>query len=586
MLRSPVANYTLTGGSTNSTNGQRIIVILTTDDVNNIRKLPPLLTSNDTSFISILSTAISDMNSNPVVPIVLGSALHVTTYISDTTPPILVGFDLDMNKGLLVLSFPEVVDVFTTMYPNITLQKASNVTSTTSLYMLTNGSLVVMADDTTASIQITLGDLNELKRRRIALTVDTSWLLISADTIYDTSHLGVIGLVSARMVTRYIPDTTPPQVQSFALDMNSGLLTLFFSETVDTFMFNVTSITFQDTAVGSNAYSHYTFTQYSYVNSSAYPIISVVLGLQDTNAIKALVVLARSVNSTFLSIALDTTRDMSGNQVTPINATSALKASKLVPDTSSPRLLAFSLDMNTGVLTLSFSETVNPATLNVSSLYLIEGQNLTFQSYQLTNGSTTASPFGPTIAISLSTADLNAIKVLPGLATQSSNTYLYTQPSAIRDVSGNPLNSVSPPQALQVLNYTQDTTNPTLVAFDLNMDAVLLTMVFSESVNVSSLDVTNIRIMSSPGVLSKYFVPTAGTILSSNGPTVVIKLAKVDADNLKAISGLAVSPNTTYLSIGWNLVNDMAGNPVNNVSISTPLQVSGRDSYYLMEINW
>ncbi|KAL5489594.1 hypothetical protein EMCRGX_G018704 [Ephydatia muelleri] len=573
VLRSPVANYTLTGGSTNSSNGQRIIVILTIDDLNNIRKLPPLLTSNDTSFISVLSTTISDMNSNPVVPIVLGSALHVTTFISDTTPPILVGFDLDMNKGVLVLSFPEVVDVYTTMYPNITLQKASNVTSTTNLYMLTNGSLVVMADDTTASIQITLGDLNELKRRRIALTMDTSWLLISADTILDTSHLGVIGLVSARMVTRYIPDTTPPQVQSFTLDMNNGQLTLFFSETVDTFMFNVTSITFQDTAAGSNAYSHYALTQNSYVNSSAFPIISVVLGLQDTNAIKALVVLAKSVNSTFLSITSDMARDMSGNQVTPINGTSALRASKLIPDTSSPSLLAFSLDMDAGVLTLSFSETVNPATLNVSSVYLISGQNLTFQSYQLTNDSTTNSTFGPTIEISLSTADLNAIKVLTGLATQSSNTYLYAQPSAIKDASGNPLNSVSPVQALQVLNYTQDTTDPALVAFDLNVNAVLLTLVFSESVNVSSLDVTNIRVMSSPGILSKFFVPTAGTILSSNGPTVAIKLVKVDADNLKAIIGLAVSPNTTYLSIRWSLVNDMAGNSVNNISISYPLQV-------------
>ena len=276
----PITSYTLTDGTTNSSNGLQITVILTDDDLNSIKRDEILFTSRFTSFLSIIPEAIEDMNGNQAAEVAPFEALQASAYTNDTTPPIVVSFDLDMDMGVLVLSFPETVDVSTTLFDGIILQRAPNVSLDMNQYMLMGGILTMLEDGLVASIQITLDDLNELKRRRIALSPNTTWLVLDEAAILDMSDQGVVGIfngINALLVNNYTSDRTAPVLEAFDFDLTREILTLSFSETVDVSQFNVTSISFQDNVEGNNTFSHFTLTNSSYLNSPSGHIIEVFL---------------------------------------------------------------------------------------------------------------------------------------------------------------------------------------------------------------------------------------------------------------------------------------------------------------------
>ena len=571
-------NFTLTGGSTNSTNSLLITLILDVDDLNSIKEDTQLLTSNKTTFISIKPSTIADMNGNPVQEITSAEALQAAMFISDETPPNFLGFDLDMDKGVLLLSFHETVNVSSTMFDHLVLQRGPNITSDKYQYMLTGGRLTMMDDGLTVSIEITLEDLNELKRRTIALTNSTTWIVIEEDAIFDMSDQGIVAVMNGMsvQVTTFIPDTTSPELISFELNLDIETLSLSFSETVNvgfntSAFFNTSAITLQDTAEGTNNFNHFTLTTASYLNtSSPRDVLEVALGQDDLNVIKELIELATEENNTYISITSSLVRDMSGNAVKEINSTAALRATEVIVDATDPQLLSFDLDMDSRVLTLYFSETVNSSSLNVTSIFLVAGRNESFQSFQLDSSYTSPEVYNITIHISLSIRDFNAIKTLTSLATDRNDTFLTIASSAVVDTTGNNVSPIPLSNALQVQTYTQDNMGPMLLNFDLDMDGVILTLEFSETVNVSSIDFSAITIINLKEPFPDMYSLMSGKTLSDNGPVVHIQILETDEDNLKRIVGLATSENNTYISITYLMVSDMDNNPVDNITVSNP----------------
>ena len=575
MAAVPITSYTLTDGSTNSSNGLQITVIITDNDLNAIKRDELLFTSRFTSFITITPAAIEDMNRNQAAEITPFEAVQASAYTNDTTPPIVLSFDLDMDMGVIVLSFPETVDVSTTMFDGIILQRAPNVSLEMNQYMLMRGMLTILEDGLVASIQITLDDLNELKRRRIALSPNTTWLVLDEAAILDMSDQGVVGIfngINAQIVSNYTPDTTPPILSAFDVDLTREVLTLSFSETVDVSQFNVTSITLQDTVEGNNTFSHYTLTNSSYLNSPSSHVIEVVLGLDDLNEIKKLTELAVDENSTFIRLTSDLLQDVFGNDIVEIDQSLAQQVSRFTPDTIDPTLDAFDLDLDARILTLYFSETVNSSSLNVSGIRLAGGDQATTQTYQLTSSFTDSSD-GPVIEVQLTRDDFNDIKVLTELATDENNTFLILETFAVTDMSGNMVVNISAESPLRVQTYVKDISSPSLEYFDLDMNNLTLTLEFSESVNVSSINYSAITIIESDSPYLLSYTLISGDTESPNGPRVVIEILKEDEDNLKRIDGLATNENNTYLIISSDLVVDMDGNPILNITADMPLVV-------------
>ena len=570
IIEVPVTNFTLTNGSTNSANGRLVVINITVDDLNEIKRNEYLFTSNLTSYLTIDSTAIEDMNGNPVVPIPPSTALPVTDYLDDTTPPLFLGFDLDMDSGLITLSFPETVDVSTVLFTGLILQQGPNVSLEMSQYMLASGNLTMMEDGVTALVQITHDDLNEIKRRNIAVTRETAWLTINESAILDMADQAVV--MMTHMVSNYTPDTTDPRLQSFDLDLDAEVLTLSFTETVDVTRFNITSITLQDTPGGNFSLNHYSLTDSSFLVTSTYHTLEIVLGLDDLNNIKVLTDLATDHNNTFISIGSDLVADVFGNSVEEISTTMALDVSTYTADNTTVVLEEFDLDLDLRVLTLYFSESVNASSVDVTGITLTGGQDPGDQSFQLQE-SYVNSTDGPTILVFLPRYDFNTIKTLIYLATNENDTFIEVTETAVFDMAGNTVQQIQRPNAKPVLNYTADVSPPMLESFDLDMNGVNITLYFSETVNVSSINFLALTLVESRQPYAINYTLMDGNILSPNGPTVTILFSKEDEDNLKRITEVATSEDNTFLLITSELVTDMDDNPVVNRTSPTPLPV-------------
>ena len=247
-----------------------------------------------------------------------------------------------------------------------------------------------VVDNTAVIIHFSLYDLNNIKAQLIASSPLTSWLAIDQCALVDQNNQPVIPLVnriSTQMVTNYTEDRTAPVLQSFTLDMNTGYLSLFFSETVNLATLRPSHLTLQSVANSSSTTSenytleHTTMLGSGYATSLVLPIYTL-----DLDQIKFRRSLATTLENTYLSITDLTIADTKTNFVVRIPTTNALRASNYTRDLTRPNLLSFDLDMNTGSLTLTFDETVSADTFKPTSLVLEDDIYISTTSYILTGG--------------------------------------------------------------------------------------------------------------------------------------------------------------------------------------------------------
>ncbi|MBX7106804.1 MAG: hypothetical protein K1X57_22200, partial [Gemmataceae bacterium] len=142
--------------------------------------------------------------------------------------------------------------------------------------------------------------------------------------------------------------------------------------------------------------------------------------------------------------------DMSGNAVVSIGATEALQALEFTADVVRPSLRSFVLDMDTGVVSLSFSETVRVSTFGLQHLRLANAAAAGAVEYGPTSAIVAPMINSPVVNVTLSLDDTNNIKALPSLATSLSNTYVQIGEGLIRDMSNNSVEELAALNALGV----------------------------------------------------------------------------------------------------------------------------------------
>ena len=179
---------------------------------------------------------------------------------------------------------------------------------------------------------------------------------------------------------------------------------------------------------------------------------------------------------------------------------------------------------------------------------------------------------GNTIALTISPLDLNAIQGDRNLATNENNTFLSITSLAIRDFAGLNVNSGTS----RVTNFTGDDSQPTLQGFNLDVGRGRLVLSFSEAVNTSSLDVTQIFLQSGPTAnLSDHFLPLSGGDIEPNTTAAVVNVIflQQDLDMIKEELGFG-GDNTTFLAISEGAVLDPTGNALIGISQDAALNVS------------
>ena len=573
-------SYQLTGGDVHPTSlaaSATISFTLTDDDVTYLEVNTSIATGPSDTYLSALAGLADDTNGLTSVTLL---PIPVSNFTSDDSAPSVVGFELDMDSGELVVTFDDAVIGSSFDVSAITLQSALFRQPMEWHTLSRDSSTSSTEDGFTVTVFLGIDDLNRVKQiRSLCTSMVNSYMTVTATIADDPFGLDAVAVTDGKSLqtSRFTADNSRPSVDSWVLDMNVGQIVLVFSETMDIMTFRPDQLSLQN-RMGTSG-DTFTLTGYrELVPPDADSTLAVQLSEGDANVIKANTNLGTDTTNSYLSITASTIMDMNSNNVFTISRTQARQTVRVILDGTSPILRSFSLDMNTGALSLTFDETVNAATFNVSALTFV---NRAFRSpvrYTLVD-STPSNVNSAMIEIALSDRDLNAVKAITDLATSVSDTYIIATQYTVRDMNNNLLSTILDDSALQVLptGYTRDSTSPRLDMFELNLSTEQLILTFSETVQATSLDPTQITLQSrinSATAGTRIVRLTGGTLPQENSRVIALQLSEDDANAIKRFRDIATSRTNTFLSLTSNAVQDPVGNRVVAITDNNARQVA------------
>ena len=590
-----------------SNNGPTLVIQLSTEDLN-IIKLPSnrLCTDDQFCWIRFDSSFIQDAFANPIVPIIDQSFVDsefVDVIVPDTTPPVLLGFSLDMNATLLSFTFDEVVTTSVGFFTPraITIQDSLNSSSSVSLATSTSDDLVLPSLPTELVLNISDTDVIFLQQDLIVATsINTTWLIYTeffAADIFLNRIVPTFDEINATMAQDYIADSIRPNVIAFReLSYVTNSFSVEFSEPVLADSYESSRfIIHSQSQDGLN----YTLTA---GNTSLVPdsrTLLVFFSEFDVTELKRTDGITDDQLTTYIEIVDGGVTDTAGNLVIGTRDASddpiAIVVDSFVQDVVPPSLTCFSLDMNIGFMQLTFDDVINPRTFMPVEMMLIETSDFSTSrpenQFQFTAGFS-PSRNGFVVDFTILESDLNELKRRDGLATNYSDTFLRVLPLTIMDTGG--LSATL--NVLQVCDFIPDTTEPILTNWISDGNTGSISLLFSEAVNISSLDPTGITLQNSETLLpdSQYFVLTGGRTFP-NVTDIMFQLFFTfeDFSAIQERTDLLTDPSNSYLALERGSILDQTGNEVEEILPSNAIQadlhgpdmVNPRLQYFTFDLN-
>jgi hypothetical protein len=317
------------------------------------------------------------------------------------------------------------------------------------------------------------------------------------------------------------------------------VLTLTFSETVDASSFQHASLNLQANMASGDSIALSSAT----VSTADATIITVTFQKATLDALKLLFPLASSKITTHLYFGSSLVKDTFGNLVEEVLSSGAKLAENYIQDSTPPVLVSYNLDMEIKELTLSFSEPVRGSSIDVSA-FVIQSSASASPSLTGTIATSTApSNNGLVLTISLSVADVNAIKYQVNLASLKANTWLSFTTAAFDDMTGLEPVAISPVNAINVDGYTPDATGPSITYFKLDMNLFRITLSFNEPVNTGTINFAKFVVSNGAG---STVALTSGSVFASTQLSVTLNIVVGDADQIQLRE---VSPSHLYLLV-------------------------------------
>ena len=157
----------------------------------------------------------------------------------DTSLTSLIDISIDMNEGSLVLMFNDVIDIASQRvdrFGSITLQDANTSTAQVPLTIPVTMLSPSTGFRTAVTIQLTESDITSIKSAlNVASSLADSHIIIRADAFNDYQGNDILSVTDDNGIQAYsyIPDMTPPLLQSFDFNRDSGEISLTFDEPMD-----------------------------------------------------------------------------------------------------------------------------------------------------------------------------------------------------------------------------------------------------------------------------------------------------------------------------------------------------------------
>ena len=540
--------------------GSQIFIVLVQSEF-----FPLKLTSMDPYQVSITANSFTDVFG---ITNMAQNNVDLFNVAPDFDPPTPTGFSLDMNMGILMVTFQEPLAtepgdydlsvVYLTGTPDLDADIAYNLSSST----LTSTEFY----SSRLTITLSSNDLNAIKVDSDVCTSMNNCFLIANDTSF-VDTVGNLAISTITPATTFIEDATAPQLVAFSINLNVGLLTLTFTEPLDT-----NSIDFSQINIyGPGGSGTPVNLAGNGINTTNYDTILLLSLEPDTlNPIKIL------ANTGSLSLALGSSAatDTNGNNVVSISPANAIVPAQYVPDSTPPSLIGFTPGYpEERRITIIFDEYINPSTWNGNEFTLV----LTTRQGQFVYPGFTQGTVSTTVSDQL-VYSFSATEFVPPFSDQYATAYyqglVIFEPDRglITDVSGNVFIGSSP---LVYRNNTlpPDTESPRLMSYILDLNTGSFNMTFSEAVTILTAagQVTLQDAPTSP--TNSYTLMSNGTltsILASEFITIVMNMT--DLNNIKSNSVLGTSTTNTYLTANELFAMDLFGNLMEN--ITTGLQAT------------
>lgn len=230
-------------------------------------------------------------------------------------------------------------------------------------------------------VRFTELELNRIKQFDVLFSsLDTSFVSFDGLFIKDMAENSVTSIsnTSALRAAHYANDTVRPVLRSYSVDMakDPGELILIFSETVQHTSLNLTRLSFQRefyinrSVATSPIRAFHQLTGGTVDTTRDDTTIYVTFSKLDFDRIK-LERIGTSNDTTWLVLEDNAVLDMAGVSSGPlVNGVTAMSVATLTKDTTSPRINAFDLDMDTGKLDLYLTEPVESNSLYVAGITL------------------------------------------------------------------------------------------------------------------------------------------------------------------------------------------------------------------------
>lgn len=258
----------------------------------------------------------------------------------------------------------------------------------------------------------------------------------------------------------------------------------------------------------------------------------------------------------------------------------------------SPRLVHFKIDCGIGKLVLSFNDLVSAKTMNVKGISFQSTHDLlTANSYRqslnmkllpsisLTSAFNNLEIQGNTteLTIFLNSNDFAKLQLASPLFDSLSATFITIDTNSIYSPYGIPNIEINSTNGLMVDSIIKDSFPPYLINFQLNMDTGKMFLLFSEPINVTTFHLFGLTIQGQIYIGDK---KQGYAIVELNGPYVhlvdspnsflvetnnynrllVYQLGVDNLNSIKAITNLAISLETSYISAYKSFINDLSGN--------------------------
>ena len=260
-------------------------------------------------------------------------------------------------------------------------------------------------------------------------------------------------------------------------------------------------------------------------------ILEVDLTTDDLNALKLNRNLARSAADTYIDVrsgngfvALDSSGTLASLSATAL----PVQVGNYIPDTTPPEVSdnGFTeFDLDSGQFTIVFNEPIDGTSIMAPGALIFQHSSDVSQDSDIFQVQSLTSPVsdGLTITFTLPQSELGRLKLTPRVCSSVATCWLTIEQTGgfVTDMAGvrvAPLQNALFTSQRFVQSFIDDTTGPVLDSFVLNMTSRELVLTFDEPVDFTTLNISLITLLGSPGASGDAsYTLTSENLLSGAG---------------------------------------------------------------------